>query len=162
MSAYFPIFINLENKCVLVYGAGKIAARRVGTLLSFGPAITVIAPEAVPEMENWHREGKIRCEKRSFLGEDELKGADLVLAATSDPAVNDRIWAACRALQIPVNVASDREKCDFYFPGIIKKEHLVVGVTASGKSHSQARQLTEKLREEVEKYGNEYETAKTS
>ena len=48
--AYFPLFVNLEGRRVLVVGGGKIAARRIRTLLEFGCEITVVAPEVGEEL----------------------------------------------------------------------------------------------------------------
>ena len=43
--SYFPMFIDIEGKHILVVGAGKIALRRVQTLLQFRARIKVIAKE---------------------------------------------------------------------------------------------------------------------
>ena len=61
---YFPIFIPFENKKVLIYGGGKIAVRRVKTLLEFGADITVIAPTV---------EEELKCEKRIVWKKDSYK-----------------------------------------------------------------------------------------
>jgi siroheme synthase (precorrin-2 oxidase/ferrochelatase) len=45
-----------------------------------------------------------------------------------------------------VNASSDRTLCDFYFPGIVREENVVVGVTASGEDHTCARHVTEQIR----------------
>ena len=49
-----------------------------------------------------------------------------------------------------VNVCSDRRKCDFYFPGIVKKEDVVVGITANGKDHKRAKEVREKIEDLLE------------
>ena len=50
MSRQFPIFLDISNKKIYVYGAGKIASRRVMTLLDFSPCLTVVAPQASPKI----------------------------------------------------------------------------------------------------------------
>ena len=142
---FFPVFIDLSGKKVFVIGAGKIACRRITVLCQFTPELTVIAPEALPEVERLAGEGKIRLLKKAFE-EDDLKGADLVFAATNDHAVNDRIHAVCKSRGITVNVSTDRKKSDFYFPGIARKGDLVAGVTASGKDLAAAREASERIR----------------
>ena len=142
---FFPVFIDLSGKKVLVIGAGKIARRRIAVLCQFTPELTVIAPEALPEIESLAGEGRIRLLKKA-VEEDDLKGADLVFAATNDHAVNDRIHSVCKSLGITVNVSTDRKKSDFYFPGIARKGDLVAGVTASGKYHAAAREASERIR----------------
>lgn len=118
MGKYFPLFVNLEKKKILVVGAGKIATRRIGALLEFGAHITVTAPKASKQVEAWAKEGRMACrlcEYRPGLIKDYFRDSDLVLAATSDPMVNEAVWAECKKLGIPVNVSSDKTKCDFYF-----------------------------------------------
>ena len=146
---YFPMFVDLSNRRVLVVGAGEVAARRIGTLTNFTPLITAVAPEVHPEIAALEREGKLRVNRRRFEADD-LRGADLVLAATDDEDLNERICTMCRVLRIPVNVASDRRMCDFFFPGIARQGNVVVGVTASGEDHGRARAVTARLRQCLE------------
>ena len=114
---YFPIFIDLSEKKILVIGAGKIARRRIGVLCQFTPNLTVIAPDSLPEVEALAEEGRIRLLRKSYEEED-IRGADIVFAATNDHDVNDRIHDDCRKRGIMVNVSTDRKKSDLYFPGI--------------------------------------------
>lgn len=146
---YFPMFVSLSGKRVLVIGAGAIAARRIGALLPFGPRIDVVAPGAKPEVSAAAEAGRLRWQQRPFEPAD-LDGAELVLAATDDPALNARVAALCRERHVPVNVASDKALCDFFFPGIAMDGDLVVGVTASGKNHRRAREAAERIRENLE------------
>lgn len=79
----------------------------------------------------------------------DLDGMDLVLAATNDVLVDQEIYSLCKKMKIPVNVASDKQKCDFFFPGIVQDENVVVGITASGKNHTQARLVREKIQKVI-------------
>ena len=146
---FFPVFIDLSGTRVLVAGAGRIALRRVRALLDFAGGITVVAPEACPELEALAGEGRITLCRRRFA-ESDLDGAGMVLAATDDSACNARIAEAARAKQIPVNVSSDKTLCDFYFPGVARRDSVVVGVTASGTDHAAARKVTEAIRRMLE------------
>lgn len=147
---WFPLFVDLSEKRVLVVGAGMIATRRAMTLLSFCRRVAVVAPAASRDIAFEAASGRLRLDVRPFEPAD-LDGADLVVAATDDPTLNADIAALCRARAIPVNVASDHTLCDFYFPGIAMSDDLVVGVTASGKDHRRVRQAAEKLREALER-----------
>lgn len=144
-NAYFPLFINLEGRDVLVAGAGKVASRRAAMLLSFGAAVTVVAPEAGQQIRDLCEAGKICWLQRPVEGQD-VEGRALVVAATSDAACNDELARLCRAKKIPVNHAGNSALCDFYFPGIARREHLVIGVTASGRDHHLAKEVTGRLR----------------
>lgn len=148
MSRYFPLFVNLEGKKIKVFGAGVIAARRIQALLDFGCLLTVTAPEASETVQKFAEEGRLIW-KREAYRPGMVKGAFLVLAATDRPEVNARIREECHELGIPVNVCSDLTLCDFYFPGLAVKEELVVGVTAGGKDHKLARNVTERIRESL-------------
>ena len=142
----FPIFIDLSARKIVVVGAGKIAARRIAALAEFAPKVTVIAPEIDPSLLPLEQAGRLEILRRGFLPAD-LDGADMVLAATDDKALNAAIGESCRARGILVNVSSDRSRSDSYFPGIARKDNVVVGITASGSDHGLARRVTEKLRE---------------
>ena len=130
---------------IIVVGAGRIAKRRIETLLQFVPSLTVIAPEVHPDLLPLEAAGKLRVLRKSYISVD-LDGADLVLAATNSPEVNDEVWRDCRSLGIPVNVSSDKNKCDFYFPGIARRGNVVIGVTSGGEDHAEAKRLVLKLR----------------
>lgn len=139
---WFPLFIPLENKKVLVFGGGTIAKRRINTLLPFGAAIKVIAPELYEELVK--NESLTICRRGYRKGD--CSGADLVVAATDNPAVNREIAEECAELGIPVSVADRKELCTFYFPGIVRTGNLVIGLTASGEDHEGVRRAVQKLR----------------
>ncbi|MBQ6636780.1 MAG: bifunctional precorrin-2 dehydrogenase/sirohydrochlorin ferrochelatase [Lachnospiraceae bacterium] len=150
---FFPVFIDLSQKKLIVFGAGKIARRRIAVLSQFTPQLTVIAPDCLAEVGELAACGKIIFLKKAYE-EGDLEGADIVFAATNDHDVNNRIYDDCKKRGITVNVSTDRSKSDFYFPGIARKEDIVVGVTASGKDHAGARRVSEKMREMLDHMEN--------
>ena len=146
---FFPMFVDLSRRRALVVGGGRIAARRVKTLVQFCPSVTVVAPEFHPDIAALAEAGRARLIERPYR-EGDLDGADLVLACTDDGALNAAVAAACRGRGIPVNAASDKNECDFLFPGVARRGSLVVGVTAGGADHALARRTTEALRDWLE------------
>lgn len=142
---YFPMFVDLSQKKVVVVGAGTIAKRRIRTLLEFTNQLVVIAPEVNRELLDLEKNGKIQILRKKYQRED-IYDADMVIAATNDSQINTDIYNVCKCTGITVNVCSDKHKCDFYFPGIARKENVVVGVTASGDNHRAARETVEKIR----------------
>lgn len=142
---YFPMFIDLTDKKVIVVGAGTIAKRRIRSLLSFTNHLVVIAPEVNKELKDLENQGLLKILRKKYDRED-VYGADLVIAATNDVQTNNDIYSVCKCMGIPVNVCSDKRKCDFYFPGIALKDQVVVGVTASGSDHKKARWVIEQIR----------------
>lgn len=141
LGQWFPLFTNITGKTVVVVGAGKIAKRRIETLLKFNCRIRVVATEALTEIDAYAQDGKLELRKKVFQDSD-LEGADYVLAATNNKQINHTIYEICREGSIPVNVADDKEKSDFYFPGIIRKNGITVGVTAEGRDHALAKKAT--------------------
>ena len=142
---WFPMFVDLTDKRVLVVGAGRIAARRAGTLVQFCHHVTVVAPVIHPDIEGMD---VTLCRRR--YDPADLDGMDLAVIATDDAKLNAEIATACRERGIPVNVASDQTLCDFYFPGVAIQGDVVAGVTANGKDHRLARRATEIVREALE------------
>ncbi|MEH2959009.1 bifunctional precorrin-2 dehydrogenase/sirohydrochlorin ferrochelatase [Candidatus Merdisoma sp. JLR.KK006] len=163
MSRYFPLFVSLEGKKVLVYGAGAIGSRRVLALLEFGCELTVVAPKASSEIQRLSKGGLLAWRQEEYHPGEILRDTYLVLAATNNREINEQIGLECKKKQIPVNVSSDKELCDFYFPGLATKDELVVGVTASGRNHKQVRAASEEIRRVVERlYIGENESRKGS
>lgn len=145
-NAWFPVFMDLSNKKVVIAGGGKIASRRAAVLAEFGAAVFVAAPVASEEMLELNQQGWVHLEQREFRAAD-LEGAFMVIAATNDAVINDQIALRCREKQIMINHAGDKRQCSFYFPGAAKEGCLSAGVTASGSDHKLAKRMTEKLRE---------------
>lgn len=143
---FFPLFVDLEEKRIVVAGAGVVATRRVRTLVQFTDNIYVIAPQVTDEMENMAIKGMIHLERRPVKRQD-FSLAYMVIAATNDKRLNDDIYRVCKEQGIYVNVASDRSKCDFYFPGIIKRDEVVIGINASGVNHVKAKEVRLQMEE---------------
>lgn len=135
----FPMFVDISDWPILVVGAGKIAQRRIETLLQFALSITVVAPECSKKIRQWAQEEKICLKQRAYVPQD-LDGMRMVCAATSQNVLNEEIGQECRKKGILVNVCSDKMQCDFHFPGIVLKEELTIGINASGKNHRKAKE----------------------
>lgn len=144
----FPIFISLEGKQILAVGGGSVAARRVKSLLSFGPRITVWSPELVPELADLAETGQITW-KQGRYRPGGLSGFFLILAAVRDPGVNEEVCREAKSLSIPVNVASDQELCDFFFPALVETEKLVIGLAGDGSDHTMVKEAAAALREQM-------------
>lgn len=136
----FPLCINLEDKSFLVVGSGRIARRKLSAISEFTSNITVISNE---EADGLAYEG-LKIVKKSFDASD-LEGFDFVITATGSREQDETIVAACKSRVIPVNAADDREECDFFLPGIIKRGDLVVSVSTSGKSPACSKYLREQI-----------------
>ena len=63
----FPMFVDISEWKILIVGAGRIAQRRLETLLQFASSITVVAPEYSEEIRRLAQEGRI-CLKPREIG----------------------------------------------------------------------------------------------
>jgi uroporphyrin-III C-methyltransferase / precorrin-2 dehydrogenase / sirohydrochlorin ferrochelatase len=147
---YFPVFFDLKAQKVLVVGGGEVALRKLTLLERAGAAITVVAPELAPEIQERANAGKIRAEAREFAPED-LEGARLVIVATHRRAVNRWIAALSEGRGIPVNVVDDREASRFIVPALIDRDPVLVAISTGGTSPVLARRLRERLEAAIPK-----------
>lgn len=147
---YFPLFINLSGKKIMLVGLGKVAVRRIHTLLPFEPEVLVITKE-IPEecqkeAEMFIEKGVITCLRKEFEDTDLNWNPDIVIVATDSARLNAYIGETARAKGALVNVASDCSLCDFYFPAMARTESVTVGVTGNGKNHKEVAHVTEQIR----------------
>jgi uroporphyrin-III C-methyltransferase/precorrin-2 dehydrogenase/sirohydrochlorin ferrochelatase len=125
-------------------GGGEVALRKVVLLERSGAAITLVAPQVHPELQERAAAGKIKLAMREFVPDD-LNGARLVIVATSRRAVNRWIASLSEARNIPVNVVDDREASRFIVPAIIDRDPVLVAISTAGTSPVLARRLRERL-----------------
>ncbi|GMT48169.1 MAG: precorrin-2 dehydrogenase [bacterium] len=140
---YYPVFLNIEGKRCIVIGGGEVAERKVLALLDAGATVTVISPELTERLAGLKRAGQIEHTPREYQDGD-LKGAFIVIAATSDMDVNRKV--AGDAGNIPVNVVDVPELSTFIVPSVIKRGKLTIAVSTSGASPA----LSGSIREELE------------
>lgn len=141
---YFPMFIDLKNKPVLIVGGGAVALRKLQKLMPYGVIPTVIAPRILPELATLP--GVKLC-KRSFRVSDLRPRPSLVIAATDNKATNHRISVLCQKRHIPVNVADDPALCSFLFPALVQQGSFSAGISTGGASPAAAAYFKERLRE---------------
>lgn len=145
----FPLFVPIGGRLAVVVGGGRVAQRRVNTLLQFGCEIRVIAPNLTEKLAELAQNGAITVVQRGYARGD-CAGAVLAVAATDNRACNRSVRDECAAAGIPVSVADCTDECGFYFPGIVTSGDVVVGVTASGGDHHLAKTVTENIRAQAE------------
>jgi precorrin-2 dehydrogenase / sirohydrochlorin ferrochelatase len=145
-ASLFPLFLKIEDRPCLVVGAGAIAASKILSLLDSGARVTVVAPWASDELQKLFAEGKVRWLARQFEIGD-LPGVFLVIAATSDNAVNRAVFLEAQRLGILCNAVDDPPHCDFYFPAVVRRGDLQIAVSTSGQSPALAQRLRRELEE---------------
>lgn len=142
--AGFPFFIEMEGKKGLVAGGGKVALRKVKTLLEFGPEIVVVSPAVIPPFEELKTAfpQKLSLQYRTVRKED-LEHVDFVIAATDDMELNRKLAAFCREKRILANTADGGEEGSFFFPAVAKEGGVTLAVSTDGASPSLAAKLKE-------------------
>ena len=132
--AYFPMFVELYGRRVLIVGGGKVALRKAEKLLPYGAEITVAAPTICDEISLMQDIRKVNA----GFSEELLRDADIVIAATDDRGLNKFVSELCREKRIPVNTVDDSELCSFIFPCLVKKGDLSIGISTGGASPTAA------------------------
>ena len=166
-SNLFSIEVNLEGKNVLVVGGGRIALRKVKTLLPTGARITVVAPQFDPEFDALCRHSERSEESSQFSNSAsaarsllitlkqrpyeplDLRGIFMVFICTDKPAVNAQVSNDARARRILVNNACDYLDGDFIVPARMDfGENIAVTVSTQGRAPSLAKKLKQKIQAE--------------
>lgn len=140
----FPIFADLSGRRVLVVGGGSIALRKTNALLEAGARVIVGAPRHLPELREMERDHRIEVR----VGEFEPSWVDgmwLVVAATSDRAVNAQVADAANAQRIWCNVVDDPALSSFQVPSVVNRSPVVIAVSSSGTAPVLARRIRARL-----------------
>jgi len=136
--SYFPAFIKLDNKKVLLVGAGNIALEKLEKLLVFTKDIVVIALEFSPEILALIKKEKLFYEKRAYEKGD-IKDMSMVIIAIDDIDLQKTIYEESQAYKCLCNSVDSVAYCDFIFPSFIKNEDLTIAVSTSGSSPAFAK-----------------------
>ena len=152
MDSFYPINLNLKNKKTLVIGGGKVAERKIRSLLECGAKVFIVSPQITQSIEDMVLTYQVVHIPRGYAPID-LEGAFLVISATDDPEVNKRVGKDCFERNILVNVVDDPPNCNFYVPSVLRRGAFTVTISTEGKSPLLARRIREQLEK---KYGEEY------
>jgi precorrin-2 dehydrogenase/sirohydrochlorin ferrochelatase len=148
----FPIFLKLDGRCCLVVGAGTIGQEKIRSLVLSGARVRVVAPRATAAVAAWARAEVITWEERNFEASD-LNGATLVIAATNSTVLNETIFREAQRQNVLCNAVDDPERCDFFYPAVVRRGDLQVAISTGGHSPALAQRLRWELEEQ---FGPEY------
>jgi precorrin-2 dehydrogenase / sirohydrochlorin ferrochelatase len=141
---FYPVFLQLEGKGVLVVGGGQVAERKVLGLLECGAQVLLVSETLTDRLIQLAEQGRIRCLGSSF-SETLLEGVFLVIAATDDPQVNRRGSLAAQRRHLLVNAVDQPAECNFIVPSLVRRGALLVAISTSGKSPALARRIRRDL-----------------
>ena len=139
-----PIFLKLEGRRGLLVGAGTVALDKVASLLKTGVRLSVVAPEARPEIRALAADGALEWISRAFEPTD-LDGNFIVIAATDSPEVNAAVYRGCVERGIVCNSVDDIPNCDFFFGSVVSRGDLQIAISTAGESPAVAQRLRREI-----------------
>lgn len=147
---YYPLFLDLSRKDILVVGAGDVGRRKIASLLEAAPrSLCVVDPAPLPDLPRHPRLFHIQ----GAFGPEQVAGKILVFAATPLSEVNAMVAAVCEASGILCNIADAPEKSDFFVPALARSGGITLAISTGGASPALAR----RIRADLESWlGNRY------
>lgn len=146
MYSFYPVYLDLTSKKCFVVGGGKVAERKVKSLLECGADVWLVSLTLTEELNKLAEENQIHFLNRKF-SPDDLDGCFLVISATDDSYINRKVADECLKRNILVNVVDEPDKCSFIVPSVMRRGDLCIAISTSGKSPL----LSKKLRLKLEK-----------
>jgi siroheme synthase-like protein len=150
---FYIACLRLKGRRCVVVGGGEVGLEKVEGLLACDADVTLIAPEAHPELVQLALEGSIRWERREYAGAGDLDGALIAIAATDDTNLNIRVFEDAEARAMLVNVVDVPPLCNFILPAIVRTGPLAVAISTAGASPALAKRMK---REIAELFGEPY------
>ena len=137
---YFPLYLNLETKKILLIGGGNIAYEKLKKLLQFTKNINLLAKEFNEDILLEIKKHSLKYLKKEYKKGD-IDGFDIVIVAIDDILLQEEIFKESRDKKILVNCVDNINFCDFIFPSIIKEEDLIISISTSGASPAFSKEL---------------------
>ena len=150
---FYIACLKLRGRRSLVIGGGEIGLEKVEGLLACDGDVTLVAPEAVGELEQLAAEGSISWERRDYAGPADLEGIFMVIAATDDTDTNIRIYDDAERRVMLVNVVDVPPLCNFILPAIVRAGPLAIAISTAGASPALAKRMKRQI---AEQYGEPY------
>ena len=141
---YFPFFMDISNAKGVIIGGGRQAYEKIQRMHPYGAALTVIASEFLPEIENI--EG-ITLIRREFDLSDFMPEPDFVVVALDNEEEKKIISKYCKTRRIPVNVVDDESNSSYIYSAMVTKGSLSIGISTGGASPAAASVLKDEISE---------------
>jgi precorrin-2 dehydrogenase / sirohydrochlorin ferrochelatase len=149
---FYIACLRLKGRRCLVVGGGEVGLEKVEGLLACDADVTLVSPEALPELETLALEGSIVWERREYRSAD-LDGCLIAIAATADTDVNIAVYDDAERRAMLVNVVDVPPLCNFILPAIVRTGPLAVAISTAGASPALAKRMK---REIAELFGEPY------
>jgi precorrin-2 dehydrogenase / sirohydrochlorin ferrochelatase len=143
---FYIACLRLTGRRCVVIGGGEVGLEKVEGLLACDADVTLVAPEAQPELVQLALEGSIRWEQREYRSED-LHGCLIAIAATADTDVNIRVFEDAEERAMLVNVVDVPPLCNFILPAIVRSGPLAIAISTAGASPALAKRMKREIGE---------------
>ena len=145
MPLYYPVFLDLRGRRVVVIGGGAMGEEKVTRLLPYEAQVVVVSRDVTDEVAELADDGKIEWVRRPYRRGD-LDGAFIAIVAdTSDDAVNQAVSEEARERNVPLNVADVTDLCTWITPSVARRGEVIVATSTGGASPALARRFREIL-----------------
>jgi siroheme synthase-like protein len=150
---YYPIYLDLKDRAVLVVGGGTIAEGKTRQLVEAGARVRVVSPALTPNLSGLAARGVIEHAPGCFK-KDDLKDVLLVISATDDQGVNEEVARLAGELGLLCNVVDQPSLCNFITPALVTRGELQISVSTGGGSPSLAQRVKREIAALIgEEYG---------
>ncbi len=146
--SYFPMYIDLTDKKILIVGGGNIALEKLEKLVQFTKDITIIAKEVKYNTYTLIKEHCLSYYQRGYKRGD-IDNFDIVVVATDDIDMQKDIYLESRDKNILVNSVDNTKYCDFIFPSFIKRGDLTISFSTSGASPAFAKNIRKYMQDKI-------------
>jgi precorrin-2 dehydrogenase / sirohydrochlorin ferrochelatase len=150
---FYIACLKLTGRKCLIVGGGDVGLEKVEGVLACNGSVTLLAPEAHPELEALAEEGSIEWDRREYSGPEDLEGAFMVIAATNDSEVNIGIYYDAEKRAMLANVVDVPPLCNFILPAIVRTGPLAIAISTAGASPALAKRMK---REISDLFGEDY------
>jgi len=149
---YYPIYLDLKERAVLVVGGGVVAEGKTEQLIEAGARVRIVSPALTERLSAWVERGVIR-HRLGIFNEDDLVGVTLVISATDDQAVNEAVARSAAKRGLLCNVVDQPALCSFITPALVTRGDLQISISTGGGSPALAQRVK---REVAALIGGEY------
>jgi len=138
--SFFPAYLSLDQRKILLVGGGAIALEKLEKLVEFSTEISIIATHVSEEFLALAQQHQLTLEQRAYVRGD-INGFDMVIVATDTVELHRAIYEESRSTRVLVNSVDDTAYCDFIFPSYVKRGDLTIAISTGGASPAMAKRL---------------------
>lgn len=140
-----PLVLRGDVRPFIIIGAGRVAERKVMTLVQAGADVTVIAPQATGTIHRLADEGRIGLQQRQAGEAEEFASGSLVVLASNNAVLNQTLAESARQQGCLVCRTDATADNDFIFPAVVDRSPLLVSISTSGASPALTRHVRQRL-----------------